>query len=141
MDLQTLSDRAEIEDVLVRYTRAIDSGDWDRLDTVFTSDARIDYTESGGIKDGYAVVKPWLADLLPAFFPQRMHTLGQLDIVLDGDTATVAAYFHNPMPMPDGQGGQKLVQFGGVYHHTMVRTAGGWRSRSLHEEVVWKDGV
>jgi len=141
LDLQTLSDRAEIEDVLVRYTRAIDSGDWDRLDTVFTPDARIDYTESGGIKDGYPVVKPWLAEVLPAFFPQRMHTLGQLDIALDGDTATVAAYFHNPMPMADGQGGQKLVQFGGVYHHTMVRTADGWRSRSLHEEVVWKDGA
>ena len=35
MDLQELSDRAEINEVLVRYTRAIDTGDWDRLDTVF----------------------------------------------------------------------------------------------------------
>jgi hypothetical protein len=44
VDLHELSDRAEINDVLIRYTRAIDTGDWDRLDTVFTPDARIDYT-------------------------------------------------------------------------------------------------
>ena len=40
MDLPEISDRTEIADVLTRYTRAIDTGDWDRLDTVFTPDAR-----------------------------------------------------------------------------------------------------
>lgn len=138
MDLQEISDRLEINDVLVRYTRAIDTGDFDRLDTVFTPEAAIDYTESGGIADRYAVVKPWLAEVLPAFFPMRMHTLGQVDITLDGDDAVVAAYFHNPMPLDDGQGGEKVVEFGGIYHHTMVRTADGWRSRALHEQIVWK---
>ena len=61
MDLQRISDRLEIEEVLTRYTRAIDTGAWDRLDTVFTADARIDYTQSGGIEGGYAEVKAWLA--------------------------------------------------------------------------------
>jgi hypothetical protein len=142
-----LSDRAEIADVLVRYTRAIDLGDWDRLDTVFTPDADIDYVASGGVHDTFAVVKPWLAEVLPAFFPLRMHTLGQIDITWpDGgdarpDTAEVTAYFHNPMPMDDGQGGQKIVEIGGLYHHEMVRTSDGWRSRRLVEEVVWKRGL
>lgn len=143
MDLQQISDRLEIQDVLIRYTRAIDTGDWDKLDTVFTPDAEIDYTESGGIADTFATVKPWLAEMLPAFFPQRMHMLGQIEIEIevDGETATVSAYFHNPMPMDDGKGGKKIVQFGGIYHHAMVRTPEGWRSRRLHEEVVWKDGL
>ena len=44
MDLTEISDRLEIEAVLIRYTRAIDTGDWDRLDEVFTPDAQIDYT-------------------------------------------------------------------------------------------------
>jgi hypothetical protein len=124
VELQELSDRAEINDVLVRYTRAIDTGEWDRLDAVFTADAQIDYTESGGIAASYAEVKPWLAD-----------------VRLDGDTAEVAAYFHNPMPMDDGQGGTKLVEFGGLYHHTMTRTPDGWRSRALREEIVWKQNL
>ena len=141
MDLQEISDRLEIRDVLTRYTRAIDTGAWDQLDTVFTPDAQIDYTESGGIAAPFAEVKPWLAEMLPAFFPKRMHTLGQVEVVLRGDEADVAAYFHNPMPMDDGQGGEKLVEFGGLYHHTMTRTPDGWRSRKLHEEIVWKRGL
>jgi hypothetical protein len=141
VDLQQISDRIEIQDVLVRYTRAIDTGDWDKLDTVFTSDAEIDYSESGGIVDTFPTVKPWLAEMLPLFFPKRMHTLGQLDISLDGDEALCSAYFHNPMPMDDGQGGEKIVEFGGIYHHTMLRTPQGWRSRKLYEEVVWKRGM
>lgn len=141
MDLQEISDRLEIEAAIVRYTRAIDTGDWDALDTVFTPDAEIDYTESGGVADTYAAVKPWLAEVLPAFFPKRMHSLAQVDIRLDGDAALVTAYFHNPMPMDDGQGGTKVVEFGGLYHHSMVRTPDGWRSRKLHEEIVWKRGL
>ena len=142
MDLPEISDRMEIADVVTRYTRAIDTGDWDRLDTVFTPDAQIDYTESGGIKAGFAEVKPWLAEMLPAFFPKRMHTIGQLDVVFtDPDRADVVAYFDNPMPMDDGRGGTKIVELGGLYHHEMVRTADGWRSQRLHEEVVWKRGL
>ncbi len=142
MDLPEISDRMEIADVVTRYTRAIDTGDWDRLDTVFTPDAQIDYTESGGIRAGFAEVKPWLAEMLPAFFPKRMHTIGQLEIVFtDPDRADVVAYFDNPMPMDDGVGGTKIVELGGLYHHEMVRTADGWRSQRLHEEVVWKRGL
>ena len=141
MDLQEISDRLEIADVLTRYTRAIDTGDWDRLDTVFTPDAEIDYTESGGIADTYPAVKTWLAEVLPAFFPKRMHSLAQVDVTLDGDQALCTAYFHNPMPMDDGQGGEKIVEFGGLYHHTMTRTPDGWRSRMLHEEIVWRRGI
>ena len=141
MDIAELSDRTEINDALIRYTIAIDTGEWDRLDTVFTPDAQIDYSESGGIAAAFPEVKPWLAEMLPAFFPKRMHTLGQVEIALRGDEADVSAYFHNPMPMDDGQGGEKVVEFGGIYHHTMTRTPDGWRSHKLHEEVVWKRGL
>lgn len=141
MDLQEISDRLEIEAAIVRYTRGIDSGEWDLLDTVFTPDAEIDYTESGGIADTYPAVKAWLAEVLPAFFPKRMHSLAQVDVRLAGDEATATAYFHNPMPMDDGAGGTKVVEFGGLYHHTFLRTPDGWRSRRLHEEIVWKRGM
>jgi len=141
MDLQEISDRLEIADVLTRYTRAIDTGDWDRLDTVFTPEAEIDYTTSGGIAGTYPQIKPWLAEMLPAFFPRRMHTIGQLEIDLWGDEAGVTAYFHNPMTMDDGHGGDKVVEIGGLYHHTMARTPDGWRSRRLREEVVWRRNI
>ena len=140
MDLQQISDRFEIQDVLIRYTRAIDTDDWDRLDTVFTPDARIDYSQSGGIAGPYPDVKAWLAQNLPVF-PCRMHTLGQVGIELDADGARVAAYFHNPMVLPGADHGEHLVEVGGLYHHRMVRTPDGWRSRELVEELVWKRGL
>ena len=140
VDLNQISDRLEIEDLLTRYTRAIDTGDWDRLDDVFTPDAQIDYTASGGIEASYDEVKPWLAEMLP-IFPQRMHQLGQVDSQVDGDEATVAAYFYNPMTLPQQDGTDLVVEFGGIYHHTLVRTPAGWRSRALVEEVVWKRGL
>ena len=55
--LQELSDRLEIDDLLSRYTFAIDERDFDALDDVFTPDATIDYTTSGGIKGSYPEVK------------------------------------------------------------------------------------
>ena len=140
MDLAQISDRLEIEALLVRYTRAIDSGDWDLLDDVFTSEARIDYTATGGIAASYPEVKRWLAETLP-IFPRRMHTLGQIECEVDGDEATVAAYFHNPMVLAQPDRAELLVELGGIYHHLLVRTTEGWRSRSLVEELVWKRGL
>ena len=140
VDLQTLSDRLEIDDLLTRYTRAIDTGEWDRLDTVFTADAAIDYTSTGGIAGGYPEVKSWLAENLP-MFPRRQHVLGQREVSLAGDAAAVAAYFLNPMVLPQSDGTELLWEFGGLYHHELVRTGAGWRSRRLVEQLLWKRGL
>ncbi|WP_300677780.1 nuclear transport factor 2 family protein [Nocardioides sp.] len=139
-----LNDRAAITDALIRYTLAVDLDRWDDLDEVFTADAQIDYSESGGIVGALPEVKPWLAANLPAFSHRRMHTLGQVAITFaeawPADAATVIAYFHNPMMISDGLGGERLVEVGGLYHHDFVRTEAGWRSRRLHEQVVWTRG-
>lgn len=140
MDLRTLADRLEIDDLLTTYTRAIDTGAWDRLDAVFTLDAEIDYTSTGGIAAGYPEVKAWLAENLP-MFPRRQHVLGQKEVRLDGDTARVTAYFLNPMVLPQPDGSELLWEFGGLYHHDLVRSDAGWRSRRLVEELCWKRGL
>ena len=143
MDLRTLVDRLEIDDLLTSYTRAIDTGDWDRLDAVFTPDAEIDYTSTGGIAGPYPEVKAWLAENLP-MFPRRQHLLGQKEVSLDGEPAVgarVVAYFLNPMVLPQADGSELLWEFGGLYHHDLVRTADGWRSARLVEELCWKRGL
>jgi hypothetical protein len=142
MDVQELSDRAEITDAITRYTVAVDTREFDRLDAVFTPDAQIDYSESGGTIGEFPAVKAWLAQNLPAFSTRYLHTVGQISFSFaeDRDSARVAAYFHNPMIINDGQGGERVVEVGGIYHHTFVRTDAGWRSRRLHEQVVWTRG-
>ena len=48
MTLEEISDRIEINDLLVRYTVAIDEKDWELLDTVYTPDAKVDYILRSG---------------------------------------------------------------------------------------------
>jgi hypothetical protein len=42
--------------------------------------------------------------------------------------------FYNPMQLP---GMETSSATGGYYHHEFVRTAGGWKSAHLVEELVW----
>ena len=48
LSTREISDRLQIQALLVRYTKAIDDKDFDLLDQVFTPDAHIDYASSGG---------------------------------------------------------------------------------------------
>ena len=61
LTLQEISDRIQIQDLLTRYTNAIDGKDWALLDTCFTPDAHVDYTATGGIKGAYPEVRTSLS--------------------------------------------------------------------------------
>ena len=114
---------------------------WDRLDTVFTEDALIDYTSAGGIKGPRSEAKAWLADVLRRF-PGRLHLIGAMSVRFEGaDEAVVAAAFADTLaPSREAVAADTtgLIQGGGWYHHRMVRTSDGWRSRELVEEQTWR---
>ncbi|MCD0449951.1 nuclear transport factor 2 family protein [Actinocorallia sp. API 0066] len=137
---QAVLDRLEIADLLARYGLAVDSGRWSLLDTVFTPDAILDYTATGGAKGGLREVRAWLSEVLPAF-PGRLHLLGPPAIAFDGDHAGVTVAFTDtlaPSREPLGAAAPGLVQGGGYYHHRMERTPVGWRSRELVVEQSWR---
>ena len=138
LDLAAIADRLAIHDVLVRYCRAIDTLDWPLLDRVFTPDATIDYTGSGGIAGAYPEVREWLARVLPGF-PVRQHLLANEQVEIEGDRATSRAYLLNPMGRSDGAGGAKLFFVGGAYVDELVRTPLGWRIHRRVEEQAWVD--
>jgi 3-phenylpropionate/cinnamic acid dioxygenase small subunit len=134
MDLQTLADRIEINDLLTRYAHSVDTKDWALYRTVFTPDAFIDYESAGGVKGDRETVAKWLEETM-AGFPMTQHLVANIDVKLDGDTAKVRAMFYNPMGMPSG----KTFWCGGFYNHSLVRTAEGWKSERLIEESSWFD--
>jgi 3-phenylpropionate/cinnamic acid dioxygenase small subunit len=135
---QDIADRLEIEDVLTRYAWAIDTGEFDALDQVFTPDAFVDYTSAGGIKGNYPEVKEWLSTVLP-HFPAYQHFVTNKDIRVDGDSATSRAGFYNPMAQAKGDG-LSFFFVGGEYHDKLVRTPQGWRIKERIEKTVWADG-
>ena len=134
MDLRALSDRVEIEDLLTRYAHAVDTRDWDLYRSVFTPDALIDYTSSGGPAGDLDETVAFLEVAL-AHFEMTQHLLSNVDARLGDDPAEVTAVFNTPMRLPGG-----TVWFtGGRYHHDLVRTEDGWRSHRLVEKSLWFD--
>lgn len=139
MTLEEISDRIEIDDLLIRYTVAIDEKDWKKLDTCFTPDAKVDYTTSGGIKGDYPEVRAWLEKAL-APFTMTVHALANTTLTIDGDTATARTYVHNPMGMPKEDGSLHIFTVGAYYNDKLVRTAEGWRIAERFEEQVFMEG-
>lgn len=137
--MTTDADRQAIEALLVRYVWAIDDKDLDALDDVFTPDAAIDYTSSGGIRGAYPEIKQWLARTLAAF-PMTQHLLANVDVVVDGDTATARSAFSNPMGAATRAGPLHVFQIGGRYDDRLVRTADGWRIAERLETQLWMSG-
>ncbi|OLP02632.1 hypothetical protein BVU76_09215 [Mycolicibacterium porcinum] len=124
----------EIAALLYRYARAVDSKDWELYRSVFTEDAVIDYSSAGAVVGTRDEVVDWFAANF-GVIPWSMHYITNVEILdTDGETATVRAMFYNPMQLP---GMAEMSACGGYYHHELVRTPDGWRSRSLREENLW----
>jgi ketosteroid isomerase-like protein len=132
-DVQRISDELEISALLYRYARAVDTKDWQLYRSVFTHDAVIDYSSAGAIAGTRDEVAEWLSQGFAAI-PMSMHYITNIEADVDGDTARVRAMFYNPMQLP---GMADLSYCGGYYHHELVRTDDGWRSRSLREDNLW----
>jgi hypothetical protein len=135
LTLEEISDRFEIQQLMVDYSTAIDRKQFDDLDRVFTPDAYIDYRVTGGIDGHFPEVKAWLKDVLPNF-PAYYHMLGNFDVRVDGDSAASRTICFNPMVFnasPNPQ--EKQILFVGIWYvDEFVRTAQGWRMCRRVEE-------
>jgi SnoaL-like protein len=133
LSLEEISDRLELQQLLIGYSEAIDRRQFDELDAIFTADAYIDYRATGGIDGQYPEVKEWLAEVLPQFFSVNAHMLGLPAIRIDGDRASARTFCFNPMVLK----GEKpsVMQVGLWYVDEFVRTPEGWRmSRRVEEK-------
>ena len=133
---EQMSDRLEIQDLFTRYCFAIDDRDWEALDDLFTPDAKIDYTATGGSAGSVSEMKQWLDGALgPCAMSQHMVALPNL--TFSGDTATSRMILFNPMMMEDGEGKQSTFFCGVWYHDKLVRTADGWRIAERSQKLAY----
>jgi SnoaL-like domain len=135
LSLEEISDRFEIQQLLIDYSTAIDQKRFDDLDRVFTPDAYIDYRVTGGTDGRFPEVKAWLKEVLPNF-PAYYHMLGNVDIRISydpaGDSASSRAICFNPMVF---NAEEKQILFVGIWYvDEFVRTAEGWRMSKRVEE-------
>jgi 3-phenylpropionate/cinnamic acid dioxygenase small subunit len=139
VDLQELSDRQEISDLLTAYSYAVDFHRWDDLDAVFTADATLDLTATGGESGDIATMKPWLAKTL-GIFAGHQHLVATSKIELDGDRASVKTICHNPMYL-ERDGAQHVLFVGLWYVDELVRTSDGWRIAARRQEKGYLHGL
>ena len=134
-----LADRTAIDEQISRYCRAIDAADWALLDTIFTPDAVLDYTSSGGRRGVYPEIRAWLAEVLPGF-AVRQHLVTNREITVDGDVATSRSSLLNPMGMRAADGSLVMFYTGATYHDRWRRTPAGWRIVERVLDEHWRDG-
>jgi hypothetical protein len=133
MSIEEISDRLEIQDLLVAYSHAVDTRNWDAFDDVFTDDALIDYTEMGGSRGGVAATKEFLRTTMPQF-ASFQHMQATSKVTLHGDTAEGRTICHNPMVLDRGNGETQVFFCGLWYRDRFVRTPAGWRIKERYEE-------
>ncbi len=131
--LQEISDRLEIHDLLVRYSHAIDTRDWEGFEKVFTPDAIIDYTEMGGPRGDVASTRAFLEEAMPRFSSYQ-HLLTNMVVDIDGDEANARTACINPMVMDQPEGEPHVFFCGLWYRDRLVRTPDGWRIADRYEE-------
>lgn len=134
--LQRLVDRQEIADLCVRYTFALDTKDWQLLESCFTTDPV--FVHPGGRLQGFpAILARTSAALEPLDATQ--HLLGNVVVAVDGDTATASSYFQAQHVRANAPGGDTYL-IAGSYTDSLVRAADGWRIAQRVQAYMWRDG-
>ncbi|GHD29315.1 nuclear transport factor 2 family protein [Parahalioglobus pacificus] len=139
LSLQQLSDRLEIQDLVYYYAHLIDTKNFDALrETVFTEDAHIDYSVFGGsvgdLESTIAYLKQAVTNEL---FPDTQHLNANVQVQLDGDTASGRVMCFNPMDMALPDGKRHTFFLGLWYVDDYRRTEQGWRISRRVEEKSW----
>ena len=122
---QEISDRLEIEQLLIRYCHAIDGRDWDAYRAVYTKDAVIDDVSAG---PGNTV------DEMVAFLSRALervaliqHSISTAKIEIDGDTASARTVCRCPVVLDRGNGETQMFFQGLWYLDELERTPEGWK--------------
>ena len=140
LDLQQISDRIEIEELLVRYSRALDHRRFEELEGVFTPDAEFD---AGGLghPHGPAAIREMIEGTLTGL-DATQHLVGKsaIEFAPDGDSAEVRTYLISQHIRESTPGPVKHYFLGGEYADRVVRTPDGWRIAYRRLDRMWKQG-
>jgi hypothetical protein len=133
VDERSLADELAIQRVLYDYAWACDTADWDMLGSVFTADARLDYSSTGGPAGGREDVVTWLRESLSQL-PVIQHVVSNFRIEVDRDRAEGSAMFFTAAQIP---GLHSMLTTGGYYGLAFRREPEGWKIERLIEDNKW----
>jgi SnoaL-like domain len=129
-------DRADIIDLAVRYTWALDTKHIDGLDDVFLADATatlrgVECRDREEIKAriGGAILR----------LDRTQHLIGNHQVTVDGDEGTHRCHLHSQHVLEGVDGGDNYI-VGGYYEDRVVRRPDGWRIAHRLMQQTWTAG-
>ena len=133
---QEIPDKQHIRELQNRYSYAIDSGHYDKLDGMFTPDATYHFVT--GSTDNIEALKKTIQDALQPLTSSQ-HINGNQWAEIEGDRATAGCYFTVHM-FKEGVADGEHFEMGGRYDDELLRTPDGWRFTSRTISILWSDG-
>ncbi|CAN5392161.1 hypothetical protein BH10PSE12_BH10PSE12_13270 [soil metagenome] len=130
--IQGLLDKQAIEEILMRYSRAIDRNDPDLLRLVYWPDAYDDHLLYEGDVDGLVSFCMEFTALMPTH-----HFLGNRLIELLDDAAAFSETYYQAYHNMPAEGGRQDVTLLGRYLDDFVKRDGEWR---IQRRIVVVDG-
>lgn len=134
--VQAILDRNEVYDLVVRYARALDERNWELLESCFLPDAK--YLYPNGSSGSAAEIVERCSNALTRLDASQ-HLLGNIEITVDGDTASTIVYFQAQHVKMGTPGGNTFI-IAGSYRDRVVRTPGGWKIAQRDQAYAWMDG-
>jgi len=125
--VQRLVDIDAIKALKARYFRCIDMKLWDELGEVFDADVVAEYSGPGPRIAGRAAVVEFIRSAVHAV--RTVHHGHMPEIEVTGDTARGIWAMFDMVERADGSGA--VMRGYGHYHEDYVRTAVGWKIRTL----------
>jgi hypothetical protein len=133
---QEISDKQHIRELQNRYSYAIDSGQYDKLDGMFTPDATYHFV--AGSTSSIEALKSTIQDALQPLTTSQ-HINGNQWAEIEGDRATAGCYFTVHM-YKEGLADGEHFEMGGRYDDELLRTPDGWRFTCRTITILWSDG-
>ena len=126
MTSDSVSDRLDLSDLLDTYARGVDTKDWALVASVFTADAKLDYSAFGGPKGSADEVVGWISASVGTF-AMSQHHINNRSFSINGNEASSEAELFAALGMAAGDGKMTMLFSGGAYKDTYRRTPEGWK--------------
>ena len=131
-----IADKQRILELQNRYSYSIDSGNYDKLDAMFTPDATYHFVT--GSTDNIKALKKTIQEALQPLSSSQ-HINGNQWAAIEGDRATAGCYFTVHM-YKEGLADGEHFEMGGRYEDELIRIPDGWRFTSRTITILWSDG-
>jgi hypothetical protein len=133
--LQALVDRADITEVLNRYSSSVDSFDYAGVRSVLADDIQAQYANAPAVSGGDALAK-WIEEATATVVWQH-HLLSVYHVTIDGDDATALSYLTSYQVFEEAPDAATVLV--ARYHDELGRTPAGWKIGKRVMELLWAE--